>query len=161
MNEQRLMEIKVRADHATDGPWEHTQLNLSSVKPPLNLVHAYDKLGHPGEYEIRNEHDAEFIAHARKDVPELLNKVWEQNTELKMLRISRAMWKQLDAKRAAENAELQSKLDRVELAEAKARFENERLREALEEIAEHNLFIVPQTAVKQMAKNALAGTPHE
>ena len=75
MNLKQLQKIKDRAQKATPGPWICTQLNLCSVNPPLNLIHAHDKLGWSGEYEFRNEEDAKFIALAREDVPALVAEV--------------------------------------------------------------------------------------
>ena len=63
----RLDEIQARADKATEGPWEadHSEENNSAVKP----VGAdwIDGVAFAGL-----EADAEFIAHARTDVPRLV-----------------------------------------------------------------------------------------
>ncbi|PZR55257.1 hypothetical protein DNL40_02480 [Xylanimonas oleitrophica] len=63
---QRLAEMQARADAATDGPWHRDRTALGacyliSVRAPGLTV--ADGLRKP---------DAEFIAHARADVPALL-----------------------------------------------------------------------------------------
>ena len=58
----RLNEIEARANAATEGPWEASM----------------DRVEHTGDsqyavaYDVAREEDAEFIAHARTDLPRLL-----------------------------------------------------------------------------------------
>ncbi|WP_430754636.1 hypothetical protein [Micrococcus luteus] len=59
---KRLNEIEARANAATEGPWEASM----------------DRVEHAGDseyavaYDVAREEDAEFIAHARTDVPALV-----------------------------------------------------------------------------------------
>ncbi|MGX1598628.1 hypothetical protein ACWIDS_16380 [Dietzia maris] len=71
----RLVEIQTRAEQATDGPWEYRYLS------PYKGGNVYEPSGYPlpgctncGDNEATyEEYDAEFIAHARTDVPTLHN----------------------------------------------------------------------------------------
>ncbi|MDZ4233744.1 MAG: hypothetical protein U1C73_08265 [Dietzia sp.] len=82
----RLDEIQARADEATDGPWEarhRADLDWLSRSPAVDsdghepgssvgLADAVDPLW-GSLWPSRNANaDAEFIAHARTDVPELI-----------------------------------------------------------------------------------------
>ena len=70
----RLAQIEARADAATDGPWEYRYLS------PYKGGNVYEPSGYPlpgctncGDNEATyEEYDAEFIAHARTDVPALV-----------------------------------------------------------------------------------------
>ena len=64
----RLNEIEARANAATDGPWE-------GIRYPdglLGRVIASDELGVCIAEDFPDDADAEFIAHARTDVPALV-----------------------------------------------------------------------------------------
>ena len=64
MNEQRLQEIKKRADRATTGPWFCSWSTFEEfAKVNIEGFCITDEL---------NDFDAEFIAHAREDVPALV-----------------------------------------------------------------------------------------
>ena len=74
----RLNEIEARANAATEGPW--------------NVF--MGRIDHPGRslvavaYDVGCDEDAEFIAHARTDVPWLLEQVDRRDKALeKMLRL--------------------------------------------------------------------------
>ena len=77
----RLNEIEARANAATEGPWEwegeakaEWELGANSLVPsrrpddPVLYGYGYDASG----IEVKNPADAEFIAHARTDVPALV-----------------------------------------------------------------------------------------
>lgn len=63
-----LEAIKARAEAATPGPWERriTTFTSCGVQGPEMAI--YDEGGH-------GEEDAEFIAHARTDIPALVAEV--------------------------------------------------------------------------------------
>ena len=73
----RLDEIKARADSATEGPWSHINDSWQGGR----AVHRVgsdgngDDVGLTYRYEgdAQGEHDAEFIAHSRTDVPDMAN----------------------------------------------------------------------------------------
>ena len=63
----RLNEIEARANAATEGPWE-------GIRYPdglLGRVIASDELGVCIAEDFPDDADAEFIAHARADVPDM------------------------------------------------------------------------------------------
>ena len=76
----RLNEIEARANAATEGPWEwegeakaEWEIGANSLVPsrrpddPVLYGYGYDASG----IEVKNPADAEFIAHARADVPDM------------------------------------------------------------------------------------------
>lgn len=63
----RLDEIRTRADAATDGPWEYPE-NLLGLKN--TTVFVADRSD--GVALVKSPATAEFIAHARTDVPALV-----------------------------------------------------------------------------------------
>lgn len=78
----RLNEIEARANAATEGPWEwegeakgEWEIGANSLVPsrrpddPVLYGYGYDASG----IEVSNDADAQFIAHARTDVPALLD----------------------------------------------------------------------------------------
>ena len=89
----RLNEIEARANAATEGPWEwegeakaEWEIGANSLVPsrrpddPVLYGYGYDASG----IEVKTPADAEFIAHARTDVPALvaaLKKVLELHQE--------------------------------------------------------------------------------
>ena len=77
---KRLDEIEARANAATEGPWEwegeakaEWEIGANSLVPsrrpddPVLYGYGYDASG----IEVKTPADAEFIAHARTDVPAL------------------------------------------------------------------------------------------
>ena len=77
----RLNEIEARANAATEGPWEwegeakaEWEIGANSLVPsrrpddPVLYGYGYDASG----IEVKTPADAEFIAHARTDVPALV-----------------------------------------------------------------------------------------
>lgn len=68
MNTQRLSEIKERAEKATVGPWRSEADEQGHFVTVFNYDH--------GEYfAVSDKADAEFVAHARQDVPDLIAEV--------------------------------------------------------------------------------------
>ena len=78
---KRLDEIEARANAATEGPWEwegeakaEWEEGANSLVPsrrpddPVLYGYGYDASG----IEVKNPADAEFISHARTDVPALV-----------------------------------------------------------------------------------------
>lgn len=78
----RLDEIEARANAATEGPWEwegeakgEWEIGANSLVPsrrpddPVLYGYGYDASG----IEVKSPADAEFIAHARTDVPALVS----------------------------------------------------------------------------------------
>ena len=76
----RLDEIEARANAATEGPWEwegeakaEWEIGANSLVPsrrpddPVLYGYGYDASG----IEVKTPADAEFIAHARTDVPDM------------------------------------------------------------------------------------------
>jgi len=84
-----LGEIEARAQAATEGPWEPEPTRAGDYMPYYgvkslakgwNVVHArvdWEGFGHGSR-----QADAEFIAHAREDIPALLAMVREQRARL-------------------------------------------------------------------------------
>lgn len=137
MNAEQLQAIKERAQYATEGPWQVVESEESGVQIGTTWEHGQLKSCVPvvttacgvGNTTVYINHvDAEFIAHARQDVPSLIAEVERRQ---KHLALSRRCYSIME--KAA--FRLQDKVDALELAEAKARMENERLRGALEKIA--------------------------
>ena len=91
----RLNEIEARANAATEGPWEwegeakaEWELGANSLVPsrrpddPVLYGYGYDASG----IEVKTPADAEFIAHARTDVPWLLEQVERRDKALEAVR---------------------------------------------------------------------------
>ena len=87
----RLDKIEARANAATEGPWEwegeakgEWEIGANSLVPsrrpddPVLYGYGYDASG----IEVKTPADAEFIAHARTDVPWLLEQVERRDKAL-------------------------------------------------------------------------------
>lgn len=80
MTQGRLDAIQERVDATTDGPWEQCGRGIDGGPSSLTEVVTLDVecmgycYGGTG-LGVQNEADAEFIAHAREDVPALLAEV--------------------------------------------------------------------------------------
>jgi hypothetical protein len=103
MDEQRLREIRERAEKATPGPWvnfhdvihedvdEDRNTGIAQAadygpeagKPESAIVHMYSWAQHDPTRLIPN---AEFIAHAREDVPWLLDALAAREAEVAELK---------------------------------------------------------------------------
>jgi hypothetical protein len=87
LNAEELEAIRKRVEAATAGPWYNTRWDVATEpdcttgypSSPESICGTFD-----GEY-IENPNginDAEFIAHARQDVPKLLAEIEHLTTEL-------------------------------------------------------------------------------
>ncbi|GGU52138.1 hypothetical protein [Streptomyces lavendofoliae] len=69
----RIAEIQARAEAATKGPWFVERHQPTLTRRVVSDDHALDAdLGYLGN---SNQFDAEFIAHAREDIPFLLDEL--------------------------------------------------------------------------------------
>ncbi|MFU8688418.1 hypothetical protein ACNA6I_01170 [Rossellomorea sp. FS2] len=77
-----LNAIKKRAEAATEGPWYYTEIDRYHISPDIEdgaeIAEAYA------------EHNAVFIAHARQDVPALIELVAQKQAEVERLRTQQA-----------------------------------------------------------------------
>lgn len=78
---ERLAEIKARTDAATPGPWfvEHLERDgFTYFSTDIAPLESFDGEVHAG---VLDEDEAEFIAHAREDVPDLVAEVERLRSE--------------------------------------------------------------------------------
>lgn len=91
---ERMAEIEVRSNAATPGPWEwddRDELHGFGGRPLDNRIEWED--GHPGSKIIETDNgcymprdgDAEFIKHARSDIPWLLAELRAAQAEIGLL----------------------------------------------------------------------------
>ena len=108
--------IEARANAATDGPWRHG--NWSDHLGDRRVISGGDGCYEVERLDIMRAHDAEFIAHARGDVPDLVAKVRRLTAEAAT---QREWFEAADA--AAERRLDQSIawMERAEAAEAEVR----------------------------------------
>lgn len=79
MTEKELQEIKERCEKATPGPW-----GLDTWKNNLMVIATANcKIVVASRMQIR---DAEFIAHAREDIPKLLREIEELKKQIEELK---------------------------------------------------------------------------
>ena len=156
MTAEQLQAIKERAEYATDGPWKVVKSEESGVQIGTTWEHGQLKVGVPvvttahgvgGTTIYINQNNAEFIAHAREDVPALI-------AEVEWLREA------IDRKN-----EIHDALNRDYV---KLRDENERLREALEFYADKANYSYSDISSPEIladygrkARKALAGESNE
>jgi len=69
--ERDLAEIEERANAATPGPWEWYPADREIWSGPTEIVKSYDDAWQI----VIDDEDADFIAHSRQDVPELIAEV--------------------------------------------------------------------------------------
>ncbi len=103
MNEQELEQIEARAAKATPGPWEvDNDLSVYTKDgghgTPWTL---FDTVGNEGE----DNPNADFIAHAREDIPALIAEVRRLTAELTRLTDALALY-QANEKRAIKSLNL-------------------------------------------------------
>lgn len=136
LTEEEEREIQARAEKATDGPWAWTHIGEktngycvgfamnTALEPLSGYVADSDDLVDPiliGEHEASavNYGDADFIAHARQDIPALLasHRLLREERD----RLALRTWQECDLDEARERCDdLQA--------------ENQKLRAALEKI---------------------------
>lgn len=75
MTDERLAEVKARAEAATPGPWHHDRVDFDSGMTLYEIWGGkYREHGWLAHVED-NKPNADFISHARQDIPELLAEV--------------------------------------------------------------------------------------
>lgn len=85
----RQSEIRARVEAASEGPWKrHTEFvndvwtgkdgRMGSILTSVR----HHKLGKMGEFKDLMGEDAEFVAHARQDIPWLLDRLESVEAEL-------------------------------------------------------------------------------
>lgn len=84
-----------RAEKATLGPWVGDEFEMVATKAPV-LIKGNKRLVWADDYHM-NEWDAEFIKHARTDVPELCNRLKTAIEELKNVRVHPYIIEKLEA----------------------------------------------------------------
>ncbi|UFU03467.1 CHASE3 domain-containing protein [Ruania suaedae] len=125
----RLAEIEARVNAATDGPWEADARHGAVTSGPHSVIHGYfegdcpacgEKIADLASVALSAD-DGDFIAHARSDVPYLLDQVRtltaenEHNQEhLTMVRASRDQWIVYARSAEDERRRLAEKVRRVE-----------------------------------------------
>ena len=70
MTDEQLAEIEARANAATPGPWRVTNGHPSGTPRAVSPVLKFDSLMRAGQPYAEN---ADFIAHARADIPALIS----------------------------------------------------------------------------------------
>lgn len=79
MTEQDLRAIRDRCEAATPGPWRHSREDMISFNAYDGREESFVYMPEPNERIcIRSDppvEDAEFIAHAREDIPALLAEI--------------------------------------------------------------------------------------
>lgn len=143
MNAEQLQVIKERADKAACSPWEFRDENEGTEYFPFWVISkdGADSGEWLAEVHVGDVSDAEFIAHAREDVPALIAEVERLQADLS-----------------------QSKKDCVELHNEKLGFiaENNRLRAVLIDIVSKSSYSSDTTGfylhcIHEKARQALAG----
>ena len=83
MGAKRIEEIRQRAEAATEGPWEYVSQTEDEYEMPkfVSPEHTIMDFGdctmfYPTEGTPPDNADAEFLAHAREDIPALLAEVY-------------------------------------------------------------------------------------
>ncbi|MCR8981473.1 ead/Ea22-like family protein [Brevibacillus laterosporus] len=79
MTREEIEAIRERAEKATEGPWRAVPTKMDC----FDIYDVYDKLDRS---LIHREEDAEFIAHAREDIPKLLAENERLHTKWQRLR---------------------------------------------------------------------------
>ncbi|MED3650001.1 hypothetical protein [Heyndrickxia sporothermodurans] len=93
LNNEQLEAIRKRAEAATEGPWELDEDDFG-----LWNRNGRNYIGSIGKSMA--DSDAEFIAHAREDVPALLSLVAQQRAEVERLRNEISFIANVDMSRA-------------------------------------------------------------
>jgi hypothetical protein len=77
LTEERLMEIEARCDNATKGPWHTVPRRDNAGSLIYDSIADSEHVAVADIWSHRGENDAEFIAHAREDIPRLLKDLRE------------------------------------------------------------------------------------
>lgn len=136
---ERLAEIEARVEGATEGPWRFDPEGESHCGEPQccseywdNRIWGADRV--LAESHMLSEADAEFIAHARTDIPWLVEQVRELQAEC--LRVDEANTRLGERVREleAENESLRTALRRKENHRARAREQVRQRDEVIERV---------------------------
>lgn len=84
-NEERLAEIRARLGAATEGPWAVAGRSWEIVQPAEDDPDRFDIMDLPIANAQERRSDAEFIAHARTDIPWLLDLVAQHEATIYQL----------------------------------------------------------------------------
>lgn len=85
MTPEQLAEIEARAEAATPGEWHVCTCSLKGACPHDKGVRmSFCTEGLPDKAPYPN--DADFIAHARTDIPDLIAEVKQQQSDVRQLR---------------------------------------------------------------------------
>lgn len=147
MTPERLAEIRQRLTGATDGPWIVDEPQRTKAGTLLYVIHSASTEEDVAGVELDGdaavwshhrtaaEEDAAFIAHARSDVPALLDEVDRLRTKLERLRAARDEYRaantrmqELIVKRAADAERATIRQGSAEAERDAARAEAELLR---------------------------------
>lgn len=82
----RIAAIRARVDEATDGPWRVCRAEEISIVSEVGPVIVDQVCAESDEEIIDRDYDADFIAHAREDIPYLLDQLAQQAQEIQALR---------------------------------------------------------------------------
>ena len=85
MNKQQIEEIRARCDKATPGPWIYPEPDdANSDDPYCREGYVIGPQAIQGLYETMSYEppDSRFIAHARQDIPALLDYIEELEAEI-------------------------------------------------------------------------------
>lgn len=89
INTERLAEIKARAEAAHEGPWGIPPARSNATKFWLQPYKQHGDWSHPswrGFITCDFKEDAEFVAHAREDIPTLIAAIESMQAENERLR---------------------------------------------------------------------------
>ncbi|WP_446935900.1 hypothetical protein [Lysinibacillus fusiformis] len=159
MDQKQLYAIKERVAKATPGEWRY--LYVGHNKTEHSVVTAEEYVAHT--YDVN---DAEFIAHARKDVPALVAEVERLQNRCELYELAKRNDKktieQISEFNEKTTTDLFKRMDQNgKLAKqySDAVKEIERLRKALEEIMEDQAPIMEgwETTTYEIARKALGG----
>jgi len=106
MTDEQLAEIEARAAKATPGPWHHDDLQtvqggtIAQQHLAVNVVDPRDEYG----ISPQGHCDADFIAHARQDIPALI-------AEVRSMRRAIASWKQEEQAWAEERKAMAARIE--------------------------------------------------
>ena len=90
LTDKYLSEIEARAKAATPGPWQYHRTWQDDRHRAMYVMHGYtgraSKHDNPWIADLAddNNEDAEFIAHAREDIPALLAEIRRLQAELEI-----------------------------------------------------------------------------
>lgn len=78
MTDQELKDIAARCEKATEGTWDHTLNEHKTSKVYLTIKEA----GFLPIAEVQVKQDADFIAHARTDIPALIEALKQEREKV-------------------------------------------------------------------------------